>query len=183
MAIGVGRVRRCRFLCFHFRPLAFHCPVPCGSRRGREELGETRSSRASHGEKGVTITAADVLQPSSLVPVMLRNTMHGRRWTSNCGEAGELRAIEPSTRPGFGRRDAVAGLRRRIEAAGRFDEREKIKKGPGQCMRQSRLRFREKRGALGAKTSRCRIKQTGGEVESLGACQPGRRKSRVPLSR
>ena len=68
VAIGVGRVCRCRFLCLHLRPLAFHCPVPCASRRGREELGETRSSRASHGEKGVTITAANVLQPSSLVP-------------------------------------------------------------------------------------------------------------------
>jgi hypothetical protein len=52
VAIGVGGLCGWGFLWFEFGPLAFHCPVPCSSRRGREELGKTRASRASHGEKG-----------------------------------------------------------------------------------------------------------------------------------
>lgn len=44
-AIGIGRLRARRILCFGLWPLAF-------SGRVREELGETRAGRASHGEKG-----------------------------------------------------------------------------------------------------------------------------------
>ncbi len=186
MAIGIGRARGGGFLCFDLGPLAFHCPVPCSSGRGREELDETRASRASHGEKGRWLA----------VPTCSNHHLWGRRcWATPCmgvdgsesrwaaaewwvewgwdgGRRANLRAHEgghATKRPSSADREGRARARGRRCAAPPGLERgrargwaaEKIEQSAGRRVRQARVWFRETAGVWGGCSEAGRGREAG----------------------